>query len=54
MPNSTLPKLESLPQNFPLEGIISITLIEGITVFRASEKIQNRIETLLEKQKKQP
>ncbi|MGL4499614.1 MAG: hypothetical protein ACRC78_14225 [Planktothrix sp.] len=52
MPNSTLPKLETLPQNFPLEGIISITLIEGITIFRASEKIQNRIESLLKKQKK--
>ncbi len=51
MQNLTLPKLETLPQNFPLEGIISINLIEGITIFRASEKIQSRIETLLEKQK---
>ncbi|CAD5954387.1 hypothetical protein NO976_02836 [Planktothrix agardhii] len=52
MQNSTLPKLETLPENFSLEGIISITLIEGITIFRASEKIQSRIETLLERQKK--
>ena len=51
MQNLTLPKLETLPENFSLEGIISITLIEGITIFRASEKIQNRIESLLEKQK---
>jgi uncharacterized protein YnzC (UPF0291/DUF896 family) len=51
MQNLTLPKLETLPENFCLEGIISITLIEGITIFRASEKIQSRIETLLEKQK---
>lgn len=51
MQNLTLPKLETLPKNFSLEGIISITLIEGITIFRASEKIQSRIETLLEKQK---
>ncbi|CAD5957086.1 hypothetical protein PA905_00620 [Planktothrix agardhii CCAP 1459/11A] len=52
MQNLTLPKLETLPENFSLEGIISITLIEGITIFRASEKIQSRIETLLERQKK--
>ncbi|WP_026795329.1 MULTISPECIES: hypothetical protein [Planktothrix] len=51
MQNLTLPKLETLPENFSLEGIISITSIEGITIFRASEKIQSRIETLLEKQK---
>ncbi|SKB14701.1 conserved hypothetical protein [Planktothrix sp. PCC 11201] len=51
MQNLTLPQLETLPENFPLEGIISITLIEGITIFRASENIQSRIETLLEKQK---
>ncbi|CAD5967646.1 hypothetical protein PCC7805_03606 [Planktothrix agardhii] len=30
MQNLTLPKLETLPENFSLEGIISITLIEGI------------------------
>lgn len=51
MQNLTLPKLETLPENFSLEGIISISLIEGITIFRASENIQSRIETLLEKQK---
>jgi hypothetical protein len=52
MLNPTLPKLETLHQNIPLEGIISITIIDGITIFRASENTQNRIETLLDKQQK--
>jgi type IV secretory pathway VirB4 component len=52
MLNPTLPKLETLHQKIPLEGIISIAIIDGITIFRASEKTQNRIETLLDKQQK--
>jgi hypothetical protein len=51
MTSSTLPKLETLPPNFPSEGGISLTLVEGITIFRTSPIIQNRIETLLDKQK---
>lgn len=52
MSNPTLPKLETLHQNISLDGIISIAIIDGMTIFRASEKTQNRIETLLDKQHK--
>ncbi len=51
MTSSTLPKFKTLPPNFPSEGAISLTLVEGITIFRTSPIIQNRIETLLDKQK---
>jgi hypothetical protein len=44
------PKLQSLPASFPLEGAIRIELEEGAPVFRASQAVQRRIETLLQKQ----
>jgi hypothetical protein len=47
---SLLPKLRSFPQNLPLEGAIKIELVEGIPIFRSSNIVQNRIETLLTKQ----
>jgi len=46
-----LPKLINLPQTLPVEGAVSIELEEGVPIFRASSIIQNRIETLLQKQK---
>ena len=45
-----LPKLHSLPTTLPLEGTVRIELEEGVPIFRASETVQARIETLLEKQ----
>ncbi len=45
-----LPKLQNLPKSFPLEGAVRIELIEGVPIFRASSTVQERIETLLEKQ----
>jgi hypothetical protein len=45
-----LPKLQNLPNNFPIEGAVRIELIEGIPIFRASSTVQGRIDTLLEKQ----
>ena len=45
-----LPKLQNLPNNLPIEGAIRIELLEGIPLFRASSTVQERIETLLEKQ----
>ncbi len=48
-----LPKLHSLPTTLPLEGAVRIELEEGVPIFRASESVQARIETLLEKQHKQ-
>ena len=48
-----LPKLHSLPTTLPLEGAVRIELEEGVPIFRASETVQARIETLLEKQQTQ-
>jgi chemotaxis response regulator CheB len=47
-----LPKLQNLPKSFPLEGAVRIELVEGIPIFRASSTIRERIDALLEKQKK--
>ncbi len=48
-----LPKLHSLPTTLPLEGAVRIELEEGVPIFRASETVQTRIDTLLEKQQHQ-
>ncbi len=45
-----LPKLQKLPVSMPKDGAISITLEEGMPVFRASTAVQNRIHILLDKQ----
>src|SRR3712207_1023355 len=45
-----LPKLQNLPKTLPIEGAVSIELVEGSPIFRASSTVQNRIEELLEKQ----
>jgi hypothetical protein len=44
-------KLDSLPETVQAEGAIRLELVEGIPIFRASDRVQNRIETLLIKQK---
>ena len=44
-------KLDSLPKTLQPEGAIRLELVEGIPIFRASDRVQNRIETLLIKQK---
>lgn len=44
-------KLHNLPDSLPIEGAVSIELVEGMPIFRASSTVQNRIETLLAKQK---
>ena len=49
---SLLPKFKNLPKNFPLEGVISIEIIEEIPIFRASFITKSRIEELLDKQEK--
>ena len=45
-----LPKLQPLPASMPRDGMISLALVEGVSVFRASTTIQKRIMRLLEKQ----
>ncbi|AFZ03651.1 hypothetical protein [Calothrix sp. PCC 6303] len=44
-------KLEHLPGSLPLDNAIRIELVEGIPIFRASSFVQQRIETLLNRQK---
>ncbi len=46
-----LPKLQRLPSTLPKEGAISITLEEGVPIFRASGRVQKHILSLLDKQK---
>jgi hypothetical protein len=43
-------KLEHLPATLPQEEAIKIELVEGVPIFRASQKVQQRIENLLIKQ----
>ncbi len=44
-------QLKSLPQTLPKEEAVNIELVEGIPIFRASQKVQNHVAHLLEKQK---
>jgi len=45
------PYLETLAKALPLEDAVRIELREGVPVFRARPRIQERIEELLEKEK---
>ncbi|OLT59022.1 hypothetical protein [Moorena bouillonii] len=44
-------KIENLPRSLPLDGAVSIELVEGVQIFRASSLVIERIERLLTKQK---
>jgi hypothetical protein len=44
------PSLQSLPASLSIKEAVSIVIEEGIPIFRASQIIQHRIETLLQKQ----
>ncbi len=46
-----LPRLRELPTTLPDEGAINIVLVEGIPIFRASTRVQRRVELLLAKHK---
>ncbi|MGG6266756.1 hypothetical protein ACQ4M3_10195 [Leptolyngbya sp. AN03gr2] len=50
MSSNLLPALQNLPATFPIEGAVRIELAEGIPIFKASSSVQDRIETLLDKQ----
>jgi len=54
MPTHLPPKLNHLPTTLPIEGAVRIELEAGVPIFRASSSVQNRIETLLDKQKESP
>ena len=46
----TMPLLDSLPRTLPIEGAVRIELEEGLPVFRATDVVRARIQTLLLKQ----
>ncbi|MCY6490979.1 hypothetical protein [Leptolyngbya sp. GGD] len=50
MTNSLIPALRILPNALPIDGAVRLELEEGIPIFKASELVQTRIETLLSKQ----
>ncbi|MDQ3258599.1 MAG: hypothetical protein M3R15_32740 [Acidobacteriota bacterium] len=51
--NSTeqVPVLRALPITLPRDGAVELQLEQGVLVFRASEAVQEHIETLLRKQR---
>ncbi len=49
--SNSLIKIPQLPETMPDDGAISITLVDGIPVFRAANAVQERILYLLDKQK---
>ncbi|MDQ3712414.1 MAG: hypothetical protein M3388_09370 [Acidobacteriota bacterium] len=48
----SVPRLNGLPISLPRESAVEIEVEQGILIFRASKIAQDRIEQLLNKQKK--
>jgi hypothetical protein len=46
-----MPAPSGLPATLPPDGAINLELIEGVVVFRVASAVQERIETLLEKER---
>lgn len=42
--------IHNLSENLPLDNAVSIELVEGIPIFRASNRVQQRINSLIYKQ----
>lgn len=40
----------SLPDTLPKDRAVELDLVEGVLIFRASQTVRDRIQTLLEKQ----
>jgi hypothetical protein len=49
--NQPIPTLQDLPDSLQRKGAIDIELEQGVLILRASKSVQNRIETLLIKQR---
>ena len=45
-----IPQLDKLPKTLPLENAVRIELVDGIPIFRAASTVQERIQSLLDKQ----
>lgn len=43
-----LPKLKELPISLPADGAISIVLVQGVPIFRASAAVVSRVQQLVE------
>lgn len=46
----SMPQFEQLSKTLPLDNAIRLELVEGVPIFRASHHVQERIQTLLDKQ----
>ena len=46
-----IPKLHGLPVTLPRDGAVQLELEEGVLIFRVSNAVQDRIESLLHKQR---
>jgi hypothetical protein len=53
MSDSSFSALQQLPSTLPRDRAIQLELVDGILIFRASQYVQNRIETLLAQQQTQ-
>jgi hypothetical protein len=50
-PTQSVPTLRDLPAALRREGAIGVELEEGVLILRVCKTVQNRIETLLRKQR---
>lgn len=48
-----VPMLDKLPVTLPRDGAIELELEQGVLIFRVSQAVQERVETLLDKQREQ-
>lgn len=46
-----VPDSERLPASIPADGGVSVELVDGVPVFRASASVQARVEALLDRQR---
>lgn len=46
-----IPKLHGLPLTLPRDGAVQLELEEGVLIFRVSNTVQDRIESLVHKQR---
>ena len=46
-----IPKLHGLPPTLPRDGAVQLELEEGVLIFRVSNAVQDRIKSLLHKQR---
>jgi hypothetical protein len=46
-----IPKLHGLPLTLPRDGAVQLEMEDGVLIFRVSDAVQDRIESLLNKQR---